>query len=139
MLVLLSGTILSVLAAVSISWLFPRPAPVDWLCREYKLDLAASDEVKKLHAEYEQKCFAMCHELVARDNELARQMRLGRPDPLELEAAVSASCDARAKCRLMMAEHFQAVAAQLPVTERQRYLQMVAPAVAHLDLASPEQ
>ncbi len=129
-LLVFGGIVLLGIAAffVSRSCLLPG-SPSAWLCREYSLTPAQAERMQALEKEYGSRCGPYC-DAMCRANATLETLALGSGSvTAALRAAVAETDRIRTETRIAMLQHFYAVAAELPPSQRRDYLLKVLPLV----------
>jgi len=131
-LVLLAALVIGILGAMVTRHLL-KSSPATWLCQKYELSPEKSSHIEALQKEYGSRCGPYCDKMCeanARLEQLSLEVGLGhRSITPGLREAVVATDRIRTETRIVMLEHFYAVAAELPPEKRKEYLLKVLPLV----------
>jgi hypothetical protein len=104
-------------------------AQLDWLAREFSLDVATRAEIARLQTAYEPVCETHCA-AVARAQ---AALRAAGPEPAVRAAAETELARLKQVCAEATRAHLREVAALMPPAEAKRFLAMMEPRVAHSD------
>jgi hypothetical protein len=126
---ILLGILLLGVVAEQVATHFFRSAPSEWLCHEYGLTPAQTERIKVMEKEYGSRCGPFCTQMCEANANL-ENMTLGSSSVTpEIKAAIAETDRIRSETRIVMLEHFYAVAAELPPKKRRDYLLKVLPLV----------
>ena len=126
---ILLGVVLLGIAAQQVAERYFCSTPSQWLCREYGLTPSQAERVRGLQAEYGSRCGPFCTQMCEANARLETvTLGSGSVTP-EVRAAVTETDRIRSETRIVMLEHFYAVAAELPPEKRRNYLLKVLPLV----------
>ncbi len=131
-LVLLAAVLIGVVGAM-LSRHLMKSSPATWLCQKYGLSADKSCRIEALQKEYGSRCGPYCDKMCeanARLEQLSLEAGLGQRNITPtLREAVAETDRIRTETRIVMLEHFYAVAAELPPEKRKEYLLKVLPLV----------
>ncbi len=131
-LVLLAAVVIGVVGAM-ITRHFLKSSPASWLCQRYELSPEKSSRIEALQKEYGSRCGPCCDRMCeanARLEQLSLEAGLSQQSITPaLRDAVAETDRIRTETRIVMLEHFYAVAAELPPEKRRDYLLKVLPLV----------
>ena len=131
-LILLAVIIAGVGAALVTRHLLQGPSSA-WLCHEYGLSPQKAGTIEGLQQQYGSRCGPYCEQMCeanARLEQLSLETGLGQRNiSPRLREAVAETDRIRTETRIVMLEHFYAVAAELPPEKRRAYLLKVLPLV----------
>jgi hypothetical protein len=131
-LVLLAALVIGILGAMVTRHLL-KSSPATWLCQKYELSPEKSSRIEALQKEYGSRCGPYCDKMCeanARLEQLLLEAGLGdRSITPTLREAVVETDRIHTETRIVMLEHFYAVAAELPPEKRKEYLLKVLPLV----------
>ena len=98
------------------------PDNLMWLQTEFHLNAAEMARARKLHADYEPQCMAMCAQVAAKKNELAAALANATNVTVEAQNKLSELHALRAQCQTQMLRHFFEVSRTMPPEQGRRYL-----------------
>jgi hypothetical protein len=128
-LLILLGILLLGIATEQVATRYFRCAPSEWLCHEYGLSPEQAARMKMLERDYGSRCGPFCTQMCEANARL-ETVTLGSSSVTpEVKAAVMETDRIRSETRIVMLEHFYAVAAELPPEKRRNYLLKVLPLV----------
>jgi hypothetical protein len=131
-LVLLAAVVIGVVGAL-VTRHFLKSSPATWLCQKYDLSTDKSCRLEALQKEYGSRCGPYCDQMCeanARLEQLSLEAGLSQQSITPaLRDAVAETDRIRTETRIVMLEHFYAVAAELPPEKRRDYLLKVLPLV----------
>lgn len=125
----LLAVIIAGLGAALLTRHFLQGPPSAWLCHQYGLSPEQACKVESLQRQYGARCGPYCDAMCGANARLeSLALGSGSVTP-ELRDAVVETGRIRTQSRLVMLEHFYAVAAELPPGRRKEYLLKVLPLV----------
>lgn len=127
--VLIVALALGLAAAFAVCKFAHQTAPEDWLRKKFELNPEQARQAAALHREYRISCAEMCARIEQADARLRQAIRSSQGMTPEIQAAIAETDGVRTECRTNMLEYFYRVAAILPPTQKQNYLDMVLPTV----------
>ncbi len=98
------------------------PGSLDWMRKEFHLDVAEMARIQKLHSDYLLQCNMMCRMMAAKKQEVTAALNnTTNVSPVaEQKLAELAAC--RAQCQSRMLQYFVEVSQIMPPAEGRRYL-----------------
>jgi len=105
---------------------------VGWLVREFNLSSQQADEVQRLHEEFQPICEMHCDAV-----RQAKAVLTAATSDAERTAAEARLLELEEVCHQATREHLQRVAALMPPTEAERYLELIQPRLSEHQHAEP--
>lgn len=93
-----------------------------WIKKEFQLDGADFERVRKLHEAYKPVCAEMCRRVDEQNRELARLLQTAHEVTPEVEQVLSRASQLRQQCQTEMLKHFFQVSHAMPPEQGRRYL-----------------
>lgn len=128
--------LLALLAVIVVAiggWLAARHLlqgpPTAWLCHEYALSPQQACRVEQLQREYGSRCGPFCDQMCEANSRLETLALGSSTVSPALREAIAETDRIRTSARIVMLDHFYAVAAELPPDRRREYLLKVLPLV----------
>ena len=103
-------------------------ADLHWLATEFRLDAAAFERVRQLHADYRPRCDELCRRIDDHNRRLNQALLGAREITPELLQLIEEGASVRVACHTALARHLLQVAECMPSEQGRRYLQLMLPA-----------
>jgi hypothetical protein len=98
---------------------------LEWLKKEFRLNDAQFQAVRRLHEEYAPKCEQMCARIAEANARADRLIGAQTAVTPELAAALQECATVHAECHRAMLGHIYSVAAEMPRDQAARYIQIM--------------
>jgi hypothetical protein len=95
---------------------------LEWLRREFRLNDAELQHIRRLHEGYLPKCRAMCDRIAAKKKALQAALDAGQGLTPDAEQKLAEVAALRAQCQAQMLRHFVEVSRAMPPAQGRRYL-----------------
>jgi hypothetical protein len=105
-----------------------------WMQKKFSLSPDQARQAGDIDMQYERTCKQLCARIEESDRRLAKLLDASDRMTPEILSAIAESDRVRTACRTSMLEHFYQVAAILPASQRQQYLQTVYPLILHPEM-----
>jgi hypothetical protein len=96
-----------------------------WVKREFRLNDADFERIRRLHQAYKPVCAAYCRRVDEKNRELASLMAVSTEVTPPIKTALNDAADLRKECLAQMLKHFYAVSQAMPPEQGRRYLAWV--------------
>jgi len=93
-----------------------------WIKKEFQLNSADFERVRKLHESYKPVCAEMCRQVDEQNRELARLLQTAHEVTPEIDQVLSRAAQLRKQCQTEMLKHFFQVSQAMPPEQGRRYL-----------------
>lgn len=93
-----------------------------WIKKEFQLNSAEFERVRKLHEAYKPVCAEMCRQVDDQNRELARLLQTAHEVTPEVEQVLNRAAQLRKQCQTEMLKHFFQVSHAMPAEQGRRYL-----------------